>query len=205
MSLKSILHVVGQALSVPCMVVLLILMIITVLQVGHVIAESFFERKHQKVDGISLVKKMQGKDNKDKRSIIENSGLYPREKEILFELFDQERLTEEMKKAIAQKLLEEQEAHYGRILNITETVVKLGPMFGLLGTLIPLGPGIVALGHGDTMTLSSSMETAFDTTIAGMISAAVCSVLSGIRKRWYARNIENVELLMEGILQEEQL
>ena len=33
-------------------------------------------------------------------------------------------------------------------------IAKLGPMFGLLGPLIPLGPGIVALGQGDTVTLS---------------------------------------------------
>lgn len=52
-------------------------------------------------------------------------------------------------------------------------IAKLGPMFGLLGTLIPLGPGIVALGQGDTVTLSESMNVAFDTTIAGVISAAV--------------------------------
>lgn len=57
-------------------------------------------------------------------------------------------------------------------------IAKLGPMFGLLGTLIPLGPGIVALGQGDTVTLSESMNVAFDTTIAGVISAAVASVIS---------------------------
>lgn len=39
-------------------------------------------------------------------------------------------------------------------------------MLGLLGTLIPLGPGIIALGQGDTQTLSTSLLTAFDTTIA---------------------------------------
>ena len=83
---------------------------------------------------------------------------------------------------------------------MTELVVKLGPMFGLMGTLIPLGPGIVALGTGDVQTLSSSMEMAFDTTIAGVISAAVCSVLTGIRKRWYNRNMQNIQLLMESIL-----
>ena len=81
-------------------------------------------------------------------------------------------------------------------------MAKLGPMFGLLGTLIPLGPGIMALGRGDTATLSASMSVAFDTTIAGLITAAVCAVISGIRRRWYNAEIADVEAVMEGVLQE---
>ena len=80
-------------------------------------------------------------------------------------------------------------------------IAKLGPMFGLLGTLIPLGPGIVALGQGDTVTLSESMNVAFDTTIAGVISAAA-SVISHIRKRWYNDDMVSLETLMEAVLEE---
>ena len=119
---------------------------------------------------------------------------------MLTELIHGEGMEEEMRQALAERLLEEQEARYARILHITELVVKLGPMFGLLGTLIPLGPGIVALGTGDVETLSASLEMAFDTTIAGVISAAVCSVLTGIRKRWYNRSMQNMQLLMESLL-----
>ena len=61
-------------------------------------------------------------------------------------------------------------------------IAKLGPMFGLLGTLIPLGPGIVALGQGDTATLAGSLGVAFDTTIVGVISAAVACVISNVRR-----------------------
>lgn len=203
MELTNILHIVGQALAVPCNVVLLLLIMISILQVGHVLAESFFECRHQKINSVRLAEQMQGQSLEEKKRILRQSRLYKKEKNILLELLGEENMSEDMRRAIAQKLLSEQEAGYGKILNITDTVAKLGPMFGLLGTLIPLGPGIVALGRGDTRTLSSSMEMAFDTTIAGIISAAVCSVLSGIRKRWYTRNMEMTELLMECVLQEE--
>ena len=99
-------------------------------------------------------------------------------------------------------MLESEGDYYNRILRITDTVAKLGPMFGLLGTLIPLGPGVVALGQGDTVTLSQSMSIAFDTTIAGIITAAICAVISTIRKRWYASDMADVEAIMEGCLQE---
>ena len=75
-------------------------------------------------------------------------------------------------------------------------IAKLGPIFGLLGTLIPLGPGIVALGQGDTITLSQSIMSAFDTTVAGLISAAVAMLISAVRKSWYGKYMSILEALM---------
>ena len=76
-------------------------------------------------------------------------------------------------------------------------------MFGLMGTLIPLGPGLIALGQGDTKTLSSSLLIAFDTTVAGLISAAVSYIISSVRNRWYEEYMVNLETVMECILEEQ--
>ena len=46
------------------------------------------------------------------------------------------------------------------------------------------------------------MSIAFDTTIAGIITAAVCALISTFRKRWYASDIADLEAIMEGCLQE---
>lgn len=199
-SLVQILHTAGQAIRIPCNIVLIILMIITVVQVGHVIVESGFEICHGRVDSIALSKELYGKEADEQLKLIMESGLNRQEKDMLRELISARSMNEDMRQAVAERLLEKQEAGYGKILHVTELVAKLGPMFGLLGTLIPLGPGIVALGTGDVETLSVSMEMAFDTTIAGVISAAVCSVLTGVRKRWYNRNMQNIRLIMESLL-----
>lgn len=199
-SLVDILHTAGQAIRIPCNLVLILLMIISVEQVGHVIVESFFEVRHGKLNSIAFAKKLCGKEKEEKLQMIENSLLNRQEKQMLKELVSADNMSDDMRQAVAERLLEAQRARYARVLYITELVVKLGPMFGLMGTLIPLGPGIVALGTGDVQTLSSSMEMAFDTTIAGVISAAVCSVLTGVRKRWYNRNMQNIQLLMESVL-----
>lgn len=199
-SLVDILHVAGQAIRIPCNIVLIVLMIVSVVQMGHVFVESWFEIKHRKLNSIALARNLCNKGKEEKLQLIENSLLNGREKAMLKELIKSDDMSEDMRQAIAERLLEAQEARYKRILHITELVAKLGPMFGLLGTLIPLGPGIVALGTGDVQTLSNSMEMAFDTTIAGVISAAVCSVLTGIRKRWYNRNMQNIQLIMESLL-----
>ena len=73
-----------------------------------------------------------------------------------------------------------------------------------MGTLIPLGPGIIALGQGDTFTLSNSLLIAFDTTVAGLVCALIALVISTIRKIWYRNDMSILETLMECILEEEQ-
>ena len=105
-----------------------------------------------------------------------------------------------MLESLADNLLEKEQAHYDVILKLTGTVSKLAPMFGLLGTLIPLGPGIIALGQGDTLTLSNSMLTAFDTTIAGLIAAGICLVVHTIRTHWYAGYMSDLETLVDTIV-----
>jgi biopolymer transport protein ExbB/TolQ len=100
----------------------------------------------------------------------------------------------------ALRLVKAEKSRLEGIVKLTDGIAKLGPMFGLLGTLIPLGPGIIALGRGDTYTLSLSLLTAFDTTIAGLISAAVAFVISGVRKRWYSAHVALLEADLEELL-----
>ena len=64
--------------------------------------------------------------------------------------------------------------------------------------------GLIALGQGDTKTLSSSLLIAFDTTVAGLISAAVSYIISSVRNRWYEEYMVNLETVMECILEEQK-
>lgn len=92
----------------------------------------------------------------------------------------------------------------GNIVKWTDMIAKLGPIFGLLGTLIPLGPGIIALSQGDTTTLAESLLTAFDTTVVGLAVAAAAMVMSAIRKGWYRNYISIQETLTDCILEVEK-
>ena len=131
---------------------------------------------------------------------ITASGLLVRQKKALLELTNHPMFSTRMLESLADDLIEEEQAHYDRMLSVTNLVAKLAPMAGLLGTLIPLGPGIIALGQGDTLTLSQSMLTAFDTTIAGLIAAAICLVISTIRRRWYKKYMYDLETLVDCVV-----
>ena len=51
-----------------------------------------------------------------------------------------------------------------------------------MGTLIPLGPGLASLGVGDISILAEALTIAFNTTIVGIGSGALCYVISKIRR-----------------------
>lgn len=201
--IKQILRTVTSALQVPVIVILLILIALTIVLLGMVIMEYFTERRRMRVRIPELVDDIQGKDMKELLQLIEKSGLLKRQKAALRELIKRADLADDTREALARQLLFEEQTHYDKIVKVTDVVARIAPMFGLLGTLIPLGPGIIALGQGDTKTLSSSLLVAFDTTAAGLVSAAVAFVISAIRKRWYDNYMVGLETIMETVLEEQ--
>lgn len=200
-SIAEILHVVGQSLRTPCIIILLILIVAAVWQIGDVLVEFFIERRKAKENVPALIKKMEKMTPEEIRSAVEGSAILKKQKHMLDAILDTSDLSPDARATFAQKLLDDESLYFEDSNRICDLVAKIGPMFGLLGTLIPLGPGIVALGQGDTQTLSDSLSIAFDTTIAGLISAAVCSVIAGIRRRWYDDYMSSSEAMAEMILE----
>lgn len=81
-----------------------------------------------------------------------------------------------------------------------DLLAKLGPVLGLMGTLIPLGPGLAALGQGDVQGLSKAVIIAFDTTVVGVAVGAVAAFVSKVRRRWYEQDLRHMELLLELVV-----
>ena len=63
-----------------------------------------------------------------------------------------------------------------------------------MGTLIPMGPGLAALGSGDVTTLAAAIIVAFDTTVIGIGAGAVAYFASKIRRRWYEQYLSNLDV-----------
>ena len=199
-NLNSVLRAIASAMQTPVIIVLLLLIAVAVVMAGTLIAELFTERIHMKAKLPKLLNDLQ-KHERPIEDIISESGLLKRQKKALLTVLEQKELTPLKRESLAGELMEMETDHYDLRVKITDLIMKLGPMFGLLGTLIPLGPGIIALGRGDTFTLSESLLTAFDTTIAGLIAAAVATVVSMIRKRWYSRYMGQLGAVMECLLE----
>ena len=197
-NIGDVLRAVAGAMHYPVIILLILFLLAALALLGWLLAEYFTERRHMNVALPALLEAMQHTD--DLNACIEQSGLLRRQKDALIELAAHPDFSPELREALAVNLLDAEQERYDRIVRFSELVARLAPMFGLLGTLIPLGPGIIALGQGDTFTLSSSLLTAFDTTIAGLLAAAVATVVSSLRKSWYKEYMSVLEVLSQCIL-----
>ena len=201
-TISDILRAVARTMETPVVVVLILLMAAAVFMLGWLIAEALGERRKLTAALPALIEKLrESPGDREMAAAIESAGLLRRQKAALLELLAHPEFTPVMREALAAQLLETEEARWNRTVLWTDLIARLGPMFGLLGTLIPLGPGIIALGQGDTFTLSQSLLTAFDTTVAGLLAAALASVISAVRKRWYRRYATDLATLAECILE----
>jgi biopolymer transport protein ExbB/TolQ len=80
-----------------------------------------------------------------------------------------------------------------RRLDRTRILVRAGPALGLMGTLIPLAPGLAALGHGNVSTLASDLRTAFAATTVGLLVGTVAFALTLTRTRFYSEDLTALE------------
>lgn len=94
-------------------------------------------------------------------------------------------------------LLSEFEIEADKDLSVSKTLSKLGPMLGLMGTLIPMGPALVGLSTGDISSMAYNMQVAFATTVVGLFSSAVGFITQQTKQRWYQRDLANLELVNE--------
>ena len=197
---KGILRAVSSALQVPTIIILILLILLTIVMLGSFVAEILTERKALRLNIPKLVDDLQGKSTAEMKEIIASSTLLTRQKAAAQELISRVTYPDDTREALARQLIADEESRYSKIVKITDLTARVAPMFGLMGTLIPLGPGLIALGQGDAGTLSSSLLIAFDTTVAGLISGAISYVVSGVRKGWYEEYMIGLETIMETIL-----
>lgn len=196
---QEILRTIASAMQIPVIIILIIFIAFSLFCIGWIIVEAVKERRQMNYSLPRLMDEMKS-GKKPLAECIEKSGLLRRQKDALLELTRHPDFDREVRESLADNLIEKEQAHYDTILKLTGLVSKLAPMFGLLGTLIPLGPGIIALGQGDTMTLANSMLTAFDTTIAGLLAAGICLVIHTIRSHWYASYMSDLETLVDEVV-----
>jgi len=168
--LQMAIYLTSTALLIPVIILLFFLLSLTCVEAGRFIYE-----------GIKRVGKKEGKN-------VE-IGLVELKK------IDEE--NEDIKKIAIERVLQEFEAMTTKKLIISRILTRIGPMFGLMGTLIPLGPALIALSGGDVATLANNLIIAFGTTVLGLVVAAVAFCIQIVKERWYDKDIRDMEYYAE--------
>lgn len=99
--------------------------------------------------------------------------------------------------AVANRILSEYEVTADSELGKYKVLVKFGPILGLMGTLIPMGPALAGLSTGDISSMAYNMQVAFATTVLGLFSGAVGFILLQVKQRWFTSDLVYLDFLSE--------
>jgi biopolymer transport protein ExbB/TolQ len=72
-------------------------------------------------------------------------------------------------------------------------VSRTAPMLGLVATMIPMGPALVALANNDAKAIGENLAVAFSAVILALISASITFVILTVRRRWMLQELRAIE------------
>ncbi len=199
--LTSGLNMIAQSLQIPVIIFLVIFAFFAIVTLGSLVAE-YTSRKKITPDALEkLIYSISNATSSEAlMDVIKNARLYENQKVILVKILRADSLTSDTRETLARKLVEFEETKLGKTIERTDIVTRIGPTLGLMGTLIPMGPGLAALGAGDVNTLANAIIVAFDTTVVGIGAGAVGYFVSKIRRRWYEEDLSNLDALCDALL-----
>lgn len=80
-----------------------------------------------------------------------------------------------------------------RRLEWLRIVSRTTPMLGLVATLIPMGPALLALSSADAKGVATHLVLAFSAVIVALVSASICFFILTIRRRWLLEDLKRIE------------
>lgn len=190
--ISDILYWISTGLLVPVIVTLIVLFIRALLLVGSFFGQYLALRK----TSAQVRKALNGVTPENIDCVLEN---LPKKDNVLVIHYIKEMIKSRDNKAEVKRLLSEFEIEADKDLGTSKILTKLGPMMGLMGTLIPMGPALAGLASGDIESMARNMQVAFATTVTGLVAAAIGYVTQQVKQRWYLQDMTNLEYLSEII------
>jgi biopolymer transport protein ExbB/TolQ len=187
--LKSFIYLIAGSLLMPTLLLLSIILVWIIFFTGSFCAEWYQRLKVKKAatgvdDTWECVNPSSGVMSDRMRQFVRS----------LTTLIDRR---ENLIEAEIEGLLQETAHRLWKSLDRVKMVIRLGPGLGLIGTLIPMGTGLAALGQGDITKLSSDLVIAFTTTVVGLALGLAAYCLYTVKRRWVEEDIRNMEIITE--------
>lgn len=96
-------------------------------------------------------------------------------------------------------LVSEYELAAEKNIATSKILTKMGPILGLMGTLIPMGPALVGLATGDIASMAYNMQVAFATTVVGLVVSAIGFVTQQAKERWALHNLMILDFIVQTL------
>lgn len=173
------------ALLVPGILVLLAISGLTLVYVGGLLAEYFTRCRHRPAWREFITHLHKNTNARPQYSQVPASFGLPRLG-----------LSELRQTGDAQKTLDDLQILTEHMLSRLQIGIRLGPLAGLICTMIPLGPALMALSRGNLQDLSAQLVVAFTTTVLGLVVGGANYFMHTIRRHWYMQDINDIEFLV---------
>ncbi|MGO1541960.1 MAG: MotA/TolQ/ExbB proton channel family protein [Luteimonas sp.] len=70
---------------------------------------------------------------------------------------------------------------------------RTAPMLGLVATMIPMGPALLALTRSDAQGVGENLVVAFSAVILALVAASISFLVLTIRRRWLLEELRSIE------------
>ncbi|WP_286333268.1 MotA/TolQ/ExbB proton channel family protein [Duncaniella freteri] len=191
-TLSDILFVISNALLIPVIILLLYLAMRAVW-----VLFCFYNEYKQKMKIAGIFRQMIQNYSPEELDLAQEQLDSPG-KDCVAACF-QNLLSHKDDKIYCEHLLADFQVDVQKQLSKYRILIKLGPMLGLMGTLIPMGPALVGLASGDIVSMAYNMQVAFATTVVGMAVAAIGLAALQMNKRFYARSFNDLDFVFQKI------
>jgi len=184
---------VANSLLIPDIIILLILFARSLMLTGSFYNQFMTKRKNDKRLSHLIATLSPG-------TLDVLRAALPAHDNALFVRYLRDFLSKPVSQAYTDFMLSNFENEADKDLSLSKMLSKMGPVLGLIGTLIAMSPALVGLSTGDIAGMAYNMQVVFATTVVGLVISAIGLVTLQFKQRWYARDVNNLEYVTRILL-----
>lgn len=196
-AISKVLFWVANSLLIPDIIILLFLFARSLLLIGSFYNQFMVKRKNDKelndrIKNLSIT------------NIDTLKSSLPEKDNSLFVRYLRDLLATPASDAYSDYLISNFENEAEKDASLSKLLAKMGPVLGLIGTLIAMSPALVGLSTGDISGMAYNMQVVFATTVVGLVVSAVGLVTLQFKQRWYAKDVNNLDYVSRILTDKEE-
>lgn len=194
-NISNLLFWVSNSLLIPDIILLLLLFVRSILLIG-----GFYNQYLVKLRTDKWLKNYMDIDSLDLEGLKNNPSqggrsLFNNYLELILRVGNNDKKTD--------YLISKFEIEAEKDLSISRLLLKLGPILGLIGTLVAMSPALVGLSQGDVTGMAYNMQIVFATTVVGLLVSGIGLFTLQVKQRWYAYDLNNLDYISRILMDTE--
>lgn len=193
-TISEILFWVANSLLIPDIIALLLLFVRSLLLVGSFYNHFITKQKNDKLLN-DLIQNLSAEKVENLKSIL------PQKDNSLYIKYLRKLLSREPSEAYREYLISNFETEADKDLSISKILAKIGPVLGLIGTLIAMSPALVNLSSGDVSGMAYNMQIVFATTVIGLVVSMAGLITLQFKQRWYSQESNHLFYISQILIE----